>query len=132
MDFMKILNGLRRKKNNNGSTFEIVLVSVSLIAILAILAITAALMNLNMKVMDKNAKKSFYTAEEAVDELYAGLGKLSMESLETSYMKQMDTITDGSDNKKCNEQLRIDFTTNVLKELFPKFTWDGKAVGACD
>lgn len=127
---MKILNGLGRKKNNKGSTFEIVLVSISLIAILAILAITAALMNLNMKVMDKNAKKSFYTAEEAVDELYAGLGKLSMESLEKSYMKQLDTITDGSDNKKCNEQLRKDFTESVLKELFPKFTWDGKAVGS--
>lgn len=125
---MRILNGLNKKKNNKGSTFEIVLVSICLIAILAILAITAALVNLNMKVVDKNSKKSFYTAEEAVDELYAGLGKLSMESLESAYTKQLENVTDGSDNRKCNEQLRKEFTELVLKELFPKYVWNGGAV----
>lgn len=124
-----------RKRNNDGSTLIIVLVVVALIAILGTTTIASAMLNYKMKTVDREAKKSFYTAEEAVDQVYAGLGKLCMENLNLVYTKQMTTITrqevqDGVNisyqvsNEQCNKELRVDFADRMMKALFQTYTWD--------
>lgn len=123
---------LVRIKNNKGSTLIMVLVIVAFIAILGTTTIASAMLNYKMKLVDKGAKKSFYTAEEAVDQVYAGLGKLSMENLNVVYTDKMSTMTrlDGAgasyqmSNDEANRELRVEFTDKMLKALFRTYTWD--------
>lgn len=121
------------KKNNKGATMIFVLVIVAFIAILGTTTIASAMLNYKMKLVGKSAKKSFYTAEEAVDQVYAGLGKLSMENLNLVYTDKMSTMTrqDGSgenyqmSNDDANKELRKEFAGKMLKALFQTYTWDG-------
>lgn len=129
-----------RIKNNKGSTLVIVLVVVAFVAILGTAALTSAMLNLKMKMVDREAKKSFYTAEEAVDQLYAGLGKLSMENLNIVYQEQVSRLTQQTpigestvntqlDNNTGNAQLRKNFATRMVNALFETFggAWNGQS-----
>ena len=73
-------------KNNSGATLVVVLIVVAFIAVLGSVAIAGAMVNLKMKVVDKKAKKTFYSCEEAVDEIYSELGMVSMDALEAAYI----------------------------------------------
>lgn len=117
------------KANNRGSTLLIVLITVAFIAILGTIAISMAMLNYKMKLVSRDAKKTFYTAEEAVDEIYAGLGKLSMESLDQAYTEQLSSITRQNiiggesisysvSNRTANLNVRKNFTQNVVNRLF--------------
>lgn len=119
---------LRKKGNNKGSTMVIVILAVAFIAIIAATTILAALMNLQMKVVDRNSKKAFYTAEEAVDEVYAGLGKVSIGKLSETYSDVLSSVTgtalNGSasalvvlDNTACNKKLRDNYLRSMVATL---------------
>ncbi len=120
-----------RKKNNKGSTLIIVIVVVALIAILATTTLSAAMLNYRMKIVGSESKKSFYTAEEAVDQLYACFGMLTMNNLNIAYTDQMTTITrqdaSGSSyivsNENCNSEIRLKFAKKTIKDLFSVDTW---------
>ena len=81
----KVLLNLKRKRNNSGSTIVIVLIMTSFVLILSTLITTTTMVNLKMKMIASQSKKTFYTSEEAVDEIYAALGKASMECFNASY-----------------------------------------------
>lgn len=132
--------GKSLKMNNKGSTLIIVLVVVAFVAILGTVSITAAMLNFKMKEIDRDAKKTFYTAEEAVDQLYAGLGRTSMECMENCYNKEMQEITRlntdqvtiqgearsyRNKNEDYNRELRINYMKELLGRLFPAYTWNG-------
>lgn len=118
-----------KKLNNHGSTLIMVLIIVSFISILATVCITTAMLNFKMKTVDRDAKKTFYTDEQAIDEIYSGLGILSMESLSKAYNEEMASIITQSDtgvgmsqstkvtNVSANKDLRIKFTNNMLNSL---------------
>ncbi|MBQ4283278.1 MAG: hypothetical protein IJB96_05050 [Lachnospira sp.] len=122
------------RKNNKGSTLIIVIVVVALIAILATTTLSAAMLNYRMKIVGSESKKSFYTAEEAVDQLYTCFGMLTMTNLNEAYKNQMATITrqDASgasylvSNEKCNTELRSKFASDTVQDLFGVSTWAPK------
>ena len=55
----------RVKCNNNGSTMVIVLIMLSFVMILATVVTSSTIMNLKMKVANKQSAKTFYTSEDA-------------------------------------------------------------------
>lgn len=81
-----------KKNNNKGATLVVVLIVVAFIAILGSVSIAGAMVNLKMKISDKKSQKTFYTCEEAVDELYTQIGKKSMTALEMAYRDVMATM----------------------------------------
>ena len=85
-------------KDNSGATLVVVLIVVAFIAVLGSVAIAGAMVNLKMKVVDKKAKKTFYSCEEAVDEIYSELGMVSMDALEAAYKDVMDTMVRSQTN----------------------------------
>lgn len=85
-------------KDNSGATLVVVLIVVAFIAVLGSVAIAGAMVNLKMKVVDKKAKKTFYSCEEAVDEIYSELGMVSMDALEAAYKDVMDTMVRSQKN----------------------------------
>ncbi len=124
----------RRKKNNAGSTIIIVLLMTSFVLILATLITTTTMINLRMKLAASQATKSFYTSEEAVDEIQAALGKISVSCFNRAYEEQLtrifsynqvesgsseesDTKLVNINNKKANEDLRVNYMKYLLLEL---------------
>ncbi len=123
---------LVRSKNNKGSTLIIVIVVVALIAILATTTLTTAMVNYRMKVAGGESKKSFYTAEEAVDQIYTCFGMLTMTNLNDAYTTQMSTITRQTasgqsylvSNERCNSELREKFIKDTVLDLFNDNTYE--------
>ena len=124
----------RRKKNNAGSTIIIVLLMTSFVLILATLITTTTMINLRMKLAASQATKSFYTSEEAVDEIQAALGKISVNCFNRAYEEQLtrifsynqvesgsseesDTKLVNINNKKANEDLRVNYMKHLLLSL---------------
>lgn len=118
----------RRKRNNSGSTIVIVLLMTSFVLILATLITTTTMINLRMKQAASQSTKSFYTAEEAVDEVRAALGVVSVECFNKAYEEQLTKIfsttvsSSGSasssiDNAAANLAVRKNYTSKLLKDL---------------
>lgn len=105
---------LKLRKDNRGDTLVIVLVGIFLLSLLgsAILASTAV--NYEMKSIDRGNKKTFYTAEQALDEVYAGIGNDVMLSMQYAYSYVLDNMleTDATgkyvtgDNDELNKAFR--------------------------
>jgi hypothetical protein len=115
------------KHNNKGSTFAIVLVLLTFVAVLSVLVMSASLTNLKMKLVNKNADKTFYTSEDAVAEVYVALGKVSMDCFSSAYTEELSmvqkNIYDASTNTyvynaakniECNEKFRVVFAKKIL------------------
>ena len=95
------------------------------------------MVNLKMKMIASQSKKTFYTSEEAVDEIYAALGKASMECFNASYEEQLTTLSSYSkvvsdqhnnfatlveiDNEKANVALRENYMQKLIGKLLPDF-----------
>ena len=73
---------------NKGSTIVLVLVVLAVVGIIATVALWIALSNFNMKITDQKTTKSFYSAEEVLDQIRAGLQGDVSEALETAYTKE--------------------------------------------
>lgn len=76
---------LKLRKDNKGDTLLIVIVGILLLGILGSVLLSSTVLNYNMKNVNSGQKKSFYTAEEAVDAVYAGVGEDVMEAMQYSY-----------------------------------------------
>lgn len=82
---------LEQKKNNRGSAFIITIAAVALLCFMVSVILTLAAYNLQMKATDLKGKKTFYTAETAMDEIRAGLQQDVSEALAVAYMKTMES-----------------------------------------
>lgn len=113
----------KRKKNNSGSTIVIVLLMTSFVLILSTLITTTTMINLRMKMASSQSTKSFYTAEEAVDEVRAALGVISVECFNTAYEEELtklySTNSTGTviNNKEANKQMRQKYTKELLNKM---------------
>ena len=111
------------KKNNSGSTIVIVLLMTSFVLILSTLITTTTMINLRMKMASSQSTKSFYTAEQAVDEVRAALGVISVECFNTAYEEELtklySTNTTGTsiNNKDANQQMRQKYTKDLLNKM---------------
>lgn len=82
-------NILSIKKNNKGNTLPIVLVGIFVLAILGTLILSMTATNYNIKVTEKKSESTFYYAEKAIDEVYAGIGKEVMDCAKASFEEVM-------------------------------------------
>lgn len=126
----------KRKKNNSGSTIIIVLLMTSFLLILATLITTTTMVNLRMKIAASQSTKSFYTAEEAVDEVYAALGKVSMTQFNASYEEQLTKLyastatgTEILDNKTANQNLRKEYIQKLITALNINYPYNTSTPG---
>ena len=113
----------KSKKNNSGSTIVIVLLMTSFVLILSTLITTTTMINLRMKMASSQSTKSFYTAEQAVDEVRAALGVISVECFNTAYEEELtklySTNSTGTtvNNKEANQQMRQKYTKDLLNKM---------------
>lgn len=81
------------KLNNKGASLVVVLIAVAFVSILTAIILSAAATNYRLKIMNNKSKKTFYSAEGALDEVYAGLGKETSNTMETAYLAVAQQLT---------------------------------------
>ena len=76
---------LNKKLNNKGSAIILVIIAMSLIGILTSLILWMSYMNYFMKIHDMRVTKNFYSAEEVVEQIKAGLEYQASEAADLAY-----------------------------------------------
>ncbi len=80
-----IFKKLKRKLHNSGSSIVLVIVALAFVGILTGSLLTAVAYAYRQKMLDVNARRNFYYLDQAMDELYAGVGSITMDSLTEAY-----------------------------------------------
>jgi len=127
---MKIKRG-----NNKGSTIIIVLLMCSFIMIIATAITITTMTCLQLRIVQAESKKTFYTSEQAVDEVYAAIGAISINCFNDVYTEQLKNIRTSVtyvagnpisntyiNNDEANYKLRQKYTMTLLEKLGVKGT----------
>ncbi|MDD6327342.1 MAG: hypothetical protein PUA62_02715 [Lachnospiraceae bacterium] len=89
---MKIINKIKRKLNNQGSSIIMVIVALSFIGIIVGSLLSAAGSAYNLKKQELNAKDNFYYVEQAMQEIYTGVGMQTIEEMKTAYAYTVENM----------------------------------------
>lgn len=90
---MKKLKKIFRKlKNDAGSSIVMVVVSIAFIGILVGALLAAAIQSYRLKLQELNAKDNFYYVEQAMNEIYAGVGSQTVSDLQTAYIYTVENM----------------------------------------
>ncbi len=123
----------KRMKDNRGFSLITVILAVAFIAILGLLVLYLALQNFRMKATNIKGKDSFYTAEQALEEIRMGLQQDVGDAMSTAYIKVMEAYNkDRQSTDAVMDELRQKaFETAFLQELTSRVRQSGKE-GASD
>lgn len=126
-----MMKKIKKKLNNQGNTFIMVIVSLSFLAILTASLLVAIALCYRLKIMDINSRDNFYYLEQAMDEIYAGVGKDAMDNLNQAYSDTLEVIvyydTDSKsyvtmDNKVANKVMKKTYMKLVKDKATSKYT----------
>ena len=121
----------KNKMHNRGSSLVFVLIAIAFVSILTAVIISAATTNYRLKVLNNYSKKTFYSAESALEEVYVGLGQVTCDTLEKNYLKVAQNLTQrvnvgGNfvtikiDNKEANKLLKEQFFVDLKNLIYTK------------
>ena len=120
--FRKIKNSLR----NSGSTLILVIVALGFVGILTGSLLTAVAYAYRQKLYDYNAKSNFYYLEQAMDEVYAGVGSKTMEYMNEAYEETREKAVkynlktheyENIGNENANEMFKTEFMNKFASAL---------------
>ena len=116
-----------KKKRNQGFSLFTVIIAVSFVAILGLLVLYIALSNFQMKITDLKGKDSFYTAEQALEEIRTGLQEDVGNAISKAYTEVMENYNrDNTSTDASMDQLRKkDFEKIYITELVSKLRSTG-------
>ena len=121
-------------QNNKGSAIVMVLVAIAFVSVIGSMVMYSTFYNYKMKVSDRKAKDSFYSAQLAMDEINEGLKKVAVQAFSEAYQENMQQYASGSGadlnknlvkdyKKKLTERLAVgggvtnQYKTNVFQEF---------------
>ncbi len=85
---MSLLKRLMKKKGNDeGSALVLVIIAIAFVGTLVAMLVYLVYFNYLMKFTDRAAKNNFYTAEQALDVIHAGLQKDVSKAMSSAYYK---------------------------------------------
>ncbi len=108
---------MRKGKDNRGSAMIIVIVVIALVSILVSVLYSVATLNVQMKSVDRKAKKNFYSAEGVLEQINLGLQNEMSAVAEEAYTEVMQTYNTTSQESvrrsKFNEKLLTTLKTSL-------------------
>ncbi len=110
----------RLRENNQGSSLVVTIIAVSFVAILGTVIVSSTMTNYQMKVMNYQSKKTFYSAETALEEIYSGLSTECYSQLETAYLASVTQLVNDNkavDNAEANNNMRIRYLNGIKNKL---------------
>ncbi len=98
-----------KKINNKGNTLAIVIIGIFILSVLGTLILGITSTNYRMKLNDKKNETTFYYAEKAIDELYAGIGADVMKCVTDSYTQVLEEYVSiaAADASRANDKYKI-------------------------
>ena len=113
---------LRKLKNNAGSSIIMVIVSIAFIGIVVGALLSAAVQSYRLKLVDMNSKENFYYVEQALNEIYTGVGSQTVEDLKNAYVYTVENMVQYDLGKgryvtKTPEQTQKMFTDEFYRRL---------------
>ena len=83
----------RKTLDNRGSTLVIVMIAMSIVAMLAVVALWISLINFEMKTTDVELKDNFYSAESVLDQICVGLQGDISDAYREAYLDVMQNYS---------------------------------------
>lgn len=83
---------LRKKLNNEGNTFIVIMVALACMGILVGVILATVGYYQRMRYVDLKNKNNFYYAEKAMDEIYTGVGNDSVQYLVSAYSDTVEVL----------------------------------------
>lgn len=90
----------KRKSDNRGASLVVVIITIAFIGILVSMLMYITFMNFKIKTADVKNKNSFYTAENALEEIKAGLQGEVSEAMGSAYLDIMQNYGMYSDDER--------------------------------
>lgn len=117
--FEKLRKILSKFKNNNeGLSIVTVIVAIGFVLIIVSIIMTTSTINFKMKNVNYYAKDSFYSSEQVLDEINAGLQQLVSEGLSTSYKEVLTTYgAEDFNSTEKNELVKNAFYEYIIDKL---------------
>lgn len=114
-------------KDNKGFSLITVIITVAFIGILGLLVLYLALQNFNMKITGIKGKDSFYTAEQALEEIRLGLQQDVGDAMSAAYIQVMEDYNkqSSSSDEVLDEIRQKAFETAFLQELTSRVRQSG-------
>lgn len=98
--FAMFLKQMNKKSNNKGSSVVLVIIAITFVAMLASMSAFMTYYNWMAKANDKQSKANFYSAEEALAEVNAGLQNVVNNAMSISYSYALQNNTSSSMSEK--------------------------------
>ena len=125
----KLISKLKKIKDNAGSGLILVIVALGFIGILTGALLTAVGYVYRLKLYDYNARDNFYYVEQAMNEIYAGIGNKTVGCMQTAYNYTVDNMTyydinagsNGAYVTKTNDEANKDFKKKFMAEVYNVF-----------
>lgn len=117
------------KKNNKGMALVTVIVAIGFIAALVSILMLTTLVNFKMKSVNERSKDTFYSAEQAIDEINVGLQHIVSESMSEAYMDIMTNY--GSDAYTPEAKTEL-LTTKYYEALWDRLEYTDLGNGYYD
>lgn len=126
----KIQDLIRKLKNNAGSGLVLVIVGLAFIGILTGALLTAAGYVYRRTLYDYNARDNFYYVEQAMDEIYAGIGNMTFGCVVDAYNEALENATqyvlggsedEGTYKTLSDTEIRDDFNRRYMSNVSALF-----------
>ena len=123
----KLISKIKNRISNRGSGIVLVIVALGFVGILAGALLTAVASVYRLKIYDYNAKSNFYYLEQAMDEIYAGVGTKTMSDMQQAYQDTREKIIyydvksntyKNIGNSAANKMFKDNFMSRIAKQSF--------------
>lgn len=120
-----------RKKRDSGAALMFVIIAVAFVGILATIVTRIMAINLNIKSVDRQTKKNFYSAESVMDEVDIAVESLTADAMKKAYVEIMSEYVTTAYSTTDQNSIQVRFSYLYLKELVEKLS-DGNSSIAAD
>jgi len=114
----KLIHKIKNKISNSGSGLILVIVALAFVGILTGALLTAVAYVYRLKLYDYNAKSNFYYLEQAMDEIYAGVGSQTMSEMQSAYQETREKIVYYDVKTKSYKDVGNDAANKMFKDAF--------------
>ncbi|SEF52534.1 hypothetical protein SAMN04487934_101461 [Eubacterium ruminantium] len=109
---------MEKKKDSKGSGIILVIVALSFLGIIAGALLTAVAYAYRLKVVDYNTKDNFHFVEQAMDEVYAGLGGRTTTKMQEAYTQTVEEMVEFDISKRAYVNIGDTEANRRFKDYF--------------
>lgn len=108
----------RNRKSNQGNSFIVVVATISFLLVLTSALLVAVALCFRLKAYDINSRDNFYYLEQAMDEIYDGIGQISMQHLNNAFDETAEVIVYYDTAKKAYVTMDNSDANSLMKATY--------------